>query len=128
MKTIDTVVLIAFLNPGDRLHHRSLERLEELESSKEPYVSTAALIETDIVMKLRRFTIPEREISWLAIGSVIPRERVIPNTATSLRLATALQDSGLDYFDSLIASVALENDASVITTDKEIAKHVETEW
>jgi predicted nucleic acid-binding protein len=42
--------------------------------------------------------------------------------------AVELQKDGMDYFDSLIASLAKETASVVITTDKKIGEVVEIEW
>jgi predicted nucleic acid-binding protein len=40
----------------------------------------------------------------------------------------ALQETGLYYFDSLIASPAIEAGATVVTTDRALSGVVSTDW
>jgi predicted nucleic acid-binding protein len=128
MKLLDTVVLIGFLNPKDRAHQRSVGHLRKVSSEDVVLVPAVTLVEADLVMKLRGYTDSEREISWRALEGEVPSDKVVPNSAASILGAVALQRQGLDYFDSLVASLAREMGAIVITTDRAIGDAVETEW
>ncbi len=59
---------------------------------------------------------------------MVPSGKLIANSASSLRDAINLQENGMDYFDSLITSLARENGSTVVTTDKKIAASVDSEW
>jgi predicted nucleic-acid-binding protein len=128
MKLVDTVAIIGFLNPKDKLHQRSLEHLRRISSDAEVFVPAASLIETDLVLKVRGYSDSERETSWRALESQVPTDKVVPNSASSIQGAVELQKRGMDYFDSLVASLAKETDSAVITTDKRIEDAVEIEW
>ena len=128
MKLVDTVVIIGFLNPKDRLHERSVEHLGRIVTDEELYVPAVSLIETDLVLKVRGYSDSEREASWRTLESQIPADKVVPNSASSIQGAVGLQKLGMDYFDSLVASLAKESHSVVITTDKRIEDAVETEW
>jgi predicted nucleic-acid-binding protein len=128
MKLIDTVPLIGFLNPDEKVHRRASEHLASVSAQKDVLVPASTLLETDLVLKIRGYTEAERRTSWGALDSAIPAEKLISNNASSLRDTVILQKNGMDYFDSLIASVAKENDSTVVTTDKRIAAPVESEW
>lgn len=79
-------------------------------------------------MKGRNFTLNERREAFEWLGLMIPPERVLCNSMPSLRTALNLQKRGLGYFDSLIAAVAIEKDAHVVTTDKAVSRVAKTEW
>jgi predicted nucleic acid-binding protein len=129
VKLIDTVAIIGFLNPKDRLHARSVEHLESVSSEHDGVaVPVSALIETDLLLKISGYDDSEREISWGALGSKIPSDKIVPNSIPSIRRAIDLQRQGLDYFDSLIASLAKTTDSSVITTDRRIGDVVRIDW
>lgn len=128
MKLVDTVVIIGFLNPKDRVHERAVGHLRRVSSEDAVVVPTVSLIETDLVMKLRGYNDSERQASWRALESEIPASKVIPSSASSIYGAVELQKQGMDYFDSLVASLAKETGSAVITTDKMIEGAVETEW
>jgi predicted nucleic acid-binding protein len=128
MKLIDTVALIGYLNPKDKEHKRSVHQLERASSDDKVFVPVTTLLEADLLMKIRQYSDPERETSWAALEGMIPREKVVSNSVSSVRSAEELQKEGMDYFDSLIASLAMESDSSVITRDASIKDVVETEW
>ena len=128
MKLVDTVAIIGFLNPKDKGHSRSVEHLRRISTEGEVFVPAIALVEADLVMKLRGYDGPERQVSWRAIEGEVMANKVVPNSASSIYNAIELQGQGLDYFDSLVVSLALETRSSVITTDRRIAETVETEW
>ena len=129
MKLIDTVVLIGYLNPKDREHKRSNEHVDSVTSEdSDVFVPNTSLIEADLVMKVRGYTYLEREVSWRALESKVPTSRVLQNSVSSVYSALRYQEQGLDYFDSLIASLARETNSTIITTDKMIDTIVDTEW
>jgi predicted nucleic-acid-binding protein len=128
MKLLDTVAVIGFLNPDDKLHKRASEHIRSVTSDSSLFVPAISLVETDLVMKIRGYTDSERETSWSALASVIPAKKLIANSASSINDAIGLQKGGMDYFDSLITSLAKEKDSVVITTDKRIAASVKSEW
>ncbi len=129
MKLIDTVAIIGFLDPRDRLHKRSTEHLDSIAgpSADGTLVPTSSLIETDLLLKIMGYTESEREISWRAIEIKVAN-RIIANSVSSITGAVSLQKNGMDYFDSLITSLARETGSKVITTDKSIARIVQVEW
>ncbi len=128
MKLVDTVAIIGFLNPKDRLHARSIERVQSINEERNTFVPVTSLIEADLLMKISGYSDSERNISWGAMESEIPNAKVLPNSVSSIRRALDLQKIGIDYFDSLIASLANETDSTVITTDKRIGEIVQIEW
>ena len=128
MRLLDTVVLIGALNTGNRHHTESVKHLEELGESSEARVPVTVLLETDLVLKARGYSAEERRLTWRALQGWITSDRVVPNTITSLRDAISLQEKGLDYFDSLIASLAVEAGATVVTTDRAMRDVVGTDW
>lgn len=92
------------------------------------FVPAVVLIETDLVMKVRGYDLAEREVSWRALEDKIPQSKIIVNSISSIFSAMELQRQGMEYFDSLISSLALETDSIVITTDKAIDRIARTEW
>jgi predicted nucleic acid-binding protein len=128
MKLIDTVVIIGFLNKKDRLHMRSFEHLQRISSRDDVFVPVTSLIEADLLMKISGYSDSERHTSWGALESEIPNKKVLPNSTSSIQRALELQKKGIDYFDSLVASLARETGSAVITTDKRIGEIVDVEW
>jgi len=128
MRLIDTVALIGSLNPRDREHAHSLQHIRHVASRDDLYVPMASLIEADLVMKIRGYDHMEREVSWKALEARIPKGKILANPVSTIRLAIELQKEGMDYFDSLITSLAKETNSTVITTDRAIQTVVPTEW
>jgi predicted nucleic acid-binding protein len=92
------------------------------------FVPSAAVIEADLVMKVRGYDYSERDISWRALEERIPKSKITANSVSSIYSALELQRRGMDYFDSLITSLALETNSIVITTDKAIHRFAQSEW
>ncbi len=128
MKIIDTVAIIGYLNPRDKAHRRSLEHINSIASGTNVFVPVATVIEADLVMKIRGYTYSERELSWRALESKIPSSKMLANSISSIYSALSLQQDGMDYFDSLISSLARETHSIVLTKDRSIEGAVEAEW
>jgi len=128
MKLLDTVALIGCLNPKDRTHKRSTEHIAQVVSHNDIFVPMISLVEADLVMKMRGYEDSERELSWRALENRIPRSKIIAHSVSSIYSAVELQRQGMDYFDSLISSIALETSSVVVTTDRAIEAVVQTEW
>ncbi len=128
MRLIDTVAIVGYLNPGDKRHKRSVEHIDRVASDGDVFVPDTSLIEADLVMKIKGYTYPDREISWRALESKIQSSKIVANTVLSIHSALRLQEDGMDYFDSLISSLARETNSVVITTDRAIKAVVKTEW
>jgi predicted nucleic-acid-binding protein len=128
LKLVDTVVVVGCFNPKDRLQPRCVQQLRRIVQEGDVFVPAVVLIETDLVMKVRGYDLAEREVSWRALEDKIPQSKIIVNSISSIFSAMELQRQGMEYFDSLISSLALETDSIVITTDKAIDRIARTEW
>ena len=124
MELVDTVYLVAFLNPDDPRHEEAVELLSGLGAGRR--ISQAALIELDLLMKSRGFSPEERESAWLVLTRVIPEDAVEPLTPQDFAAAVELHESkGLDYFDALVAAQCAVRGARPLTTDAAILKALE---
>jgi len=128
MKLLDTIVIIGSLNPVDRFHSDCITHLKSIRSKNDVFVPFVTVLEADLVMKTRGYSYEERRISWRALEHEIPASKLLSNSVSSVLESLSLQESGMDYFDSLVASLALEKKAVVVTNDRQIAKVVKTEW
>ena len=129
MKLLDTVAVVGYLNPKDKEHKRSRQYMSMASlGDNDIFVPNTSLLEADLLMKIRGYTNSEREISWRSLESKVPTSQILPNSISSIYSALEFQEKGLDYFDSLITSLALESKSNVITTDDAIGKFVDTEW
>ena len=128
MRLVDTVVIIGAINEADKLHKKSLAHLAGLESAADIFVPSPMLIEVMLELKSRRFNNQELTTVFEDLAAVIPKNKIIPQSITSMAMAIGYYDKGLSFFDSLICAMAKELEATVITTDKEIASHVNVTW
>jgi predicted nucleic acid-binding protein len=127
VKLLDTMVLVSAMNRANKYHNTGMSYLATLQSTENTYVPTSTLTEFDLVMRNREYTESEIAETWAALTPFLG-EKVAPITPSAHLAATDLRVKGLTYFDSLIAALAKETKAVVITKDAEIAKHAETEW
>ena len=124
MEIVDTVYLIAYLNPENPLHKNALKVVEGLGDKRR--VSQAALIELDLIMKSRGFSLEERRDTWILLSAVI-NGHVEPLLPSDFALAARLSEAhGLDYFDSLVSAQCINRLAKPLTTDSTIIKIVES--
>lgn len=126
MRLLDTVVLIGAIRKEDQYHEKGKKHLNSL-STNDVFIPSSTIIEFDLELKAHGYTPEERESTLEELAVKIPSDKILPTTATSLIAVTRLE-SKLSYFDAMIAAAALELGAEVVTTDKEIKKHVTTVW
>lgn len=127
MKLLDTIILVSAMNPANRYHRTGMSYLRMLQSTEETYVPTSTLTEFDLVMRNSEYTESEIAETWTALAPFLGH-KVAPATPSAHLIAAEMRIKGLTYFDSLIVALAKETEAVVITTDAQIARHVETEW
>jgi len=128
MRLLDTIVIVGALNVRDIHHRKASKYLDMLAMDNELFMPLSTLIEFDLLMKARDYTEDERRSSWIELAPKISPQKIIGQTASTFVRASELQNEGMGYFDSLITALAQVLNSSVITDDKDIAKHVETEW
>ena len=116
MKIIDTVVLVSSNDPTHRLHNRANHHLLSLSHLNDVFLPTVVLMEYAAELKTHGFSPTDRENIFRALGLIIPDHKLLP--VTPAIHANAIQYERLGgWFDSLIASTALEHNAIVISTD-----------
>ncbi len=132
MKVFDTVVLVSYTDKSNTLHARAEAHVTSLTSRSDGFVPSVVLHEYDTVLKNRSVSFEDREKLFDLLSSVIPRRKILRSTTTQLKRAAGLDKTASwqsHYFDVMIASCALENSATLITTDTEIPKlGVKVEW
>jgi predicted nucleic-acid-binding protein len=117
LKLVDTVYLVAYINPQDKLYSKAREIFENMGSHT--FISSYALLELDLIMKSRGFTVEERIDAWTILESKIAENVAHPHPQDH-RLATELQGLDYDYFDSLIAAQAARLQAKPLTKDAKL--------
>lgn len=128
MRLIDTVVLVACINPNDKLHLQARNYLHAVASDKQTLVPAPALIEFELELKSHGFKEDEIITVLEDLTLLVPKNKIVAQSIPSMARALTLYLSGMSYFDSLITSMAEESGATVVTTDKAIAKVVKTVW
>lgn len=116
------------INPGNSNHDLSFRYLGLVGEDEETFVPLTSVIEFDLVMKGRKYTSSQRKDAFGWLAHMVPSVKIAFNSVVYMREAIKLQESGMGYFDSLIAGLAIERNAAVLTTDKEISKITRTKW
>ncbi|MGQ9723218.1 MAG: type II toxin-antitoxin system VapC family toxin [Candidatus Jordarchaeum sp.] len=128
MKIIDTMVIIPSLDQNHPLHRDALKHLTAVSYSKDIYIPSAVLLESDLVMKNNRIPKKDRAELFEKLSLIIPKNKVLPITATILRKTVELEENK-NYFDALIASTALEYNSEIISKDPFFSKQgIKTTW
>ncbi len=127
MRLLDTIVLVGAMNPDDKYHKTAVRHLRAVQPAGKVHVPTSSLTEFDLVMRSRDYTETEIRETWTALAPLIDR-KVVSTSLSAHLVAAEMRSQGLTYFDSLIAALAKEMEAVVVTRDPEISRHVGTEW
>jgi len=126
MKIIDTMVLIAYINPLDARREKAAKHIINLSKGLGIFVPSASLIELDLELKAHNVSDEAREAIYFRLIRLIPAESIFPITPTILRHASELAPKAKwrgAYFDTLIVATGLEYGAeSAITTDRKFLK------
>jgi len=103
MHLLDTMVLIASLDPEHPLHRKPLHHLGRV-SEHEVYVPSPAVLEMDLELKTHGFNKDERREACTSSLGYVGGEKVLPLTFETVAEAMELEEvSG--YFDALIGSM-----------------------
>lgn len=127
MKLLDTMVFVSAVNPDDKHHKVGMTHLNSVRSQEKVYVPTSTLTEFDLVLRNRGYDEAEVGETWTALAPLIG-DKIAALTPSAHLGAAEMRSRGLSYFDSLIAALAKEIRAIVVTRDSEIARHVSIEW
>jgi len=129
MNLLDTVALVAAMNPENEAHNRAVEYLNLLgNKTEDTFLPVMTLIEFDLVMKGRKYTPNQRRAAFSWLSYFVSEDKIISNSSSSVVLAIELQERGLNYFDSMISALAIEKNATVLTSDKMISQVADTKW
>ena len=127
MHLLDTMVLIASLDPKHPLHRRALHHLTRV-SSEEAYVPSPAILEMDLELKSHGFSKDERREASTSLLGYVGQEKILPLTFEAVGQAVDLEEvSG--YFDALIGSMAKLRGAIILSKDRAfLDMGVKIEW
>ena len=119
MKLLDTMTLIASLDPKHKLYRKAVIYLQRLRSHDDVFVPCVVIHECELVLK-KNFSLTEVERLLRSLDLIIPKNKIVPVDAGTHAIAaqwTLLGQSYGGYTDTLIASLAFQNRANVISCD-----------
>ncbi len=121
MPVIELDMLIAFVNPLDRLHSLADELFKRVSSGKvKVAVATSALLEYELLLRSRSYSQEDIRADIEAFRNLLVE---VPLDAGIIIRASELRDEyGLTYFDSLHAASAIAKDGVIISSDRAYEK------
>jgi predicted nucleic acid-binding protein len=120
LPVLDTVVIFGAADSNDKHHERSKWHLQRI-TKPEVYLGTFALLEFDIVMKSRGFSVEERMEKHALLLRDYPDlgGKMAGVSPATLYLASKLEgEAELEYFDAGVAAEALQLDGTIVSTDR----------
>ena len=119
MKLLDTLTLIASLDPSHRQHRKAVDYLQRLRTHSDVFIPCVAIHECELVLS-KKFSLTQRERILRNLDLIIPKMKIVPVDAGTHAIATQWkllgQNSG-GTTDTLIASLAYQNKADVVSWD-----------
>jgi len=120
MRLLDTIVLIASLDPKHPLYGRAIKHLQSVRSP-DVFVPCVVMHECELVLR-KKLRIREIDIERIFqnLTLMIPNAKVVAADAETHRIATTMSIAGQDrggYTDTMIASMAKQHQAEVVSTD-----------
>ncbi|MEM3696420.1 MAG: PIN domain-containing protein [Candidatus Bathyarchaeia archaeon] len=125
MKILDTVVLIASLDPMHPLFNKAVQHLYSVRTANDIFVLCLTLHECNLVLRKRKFPPSQRERIFRNIALIIPKQKLIPTEASIIAEAEHMAANRRAHgglFDVLIAAAAKMYNADVISTDSAFDK------
>ena len=121
MPLIETDLLKAYLDPEDRLHDAGVKAFELLTGRREFVLSSASLLELDLILKSRGFPEGDREMVFHTLAMRLLKATIVSLNPEALRNAIILQGKyrlPRFYFDSLHLGLAMCQDAKIVSSDE----------
>ncbi len=132
-RILDTVALVAFVDPKHPLHQRGKKHVESLGAETGGvFVPSTSIVELDLVFKGAEFRSEQRSEIFGLLRRVIPDQKILPLTLAIMEKAIELDSRAKwtsHYFDVILAAYAISYSAKIVTTDKMIPTlGVRVEW
>jgi len=131
-RILDTVVLVAFVDPKHPLHEAGRKHVESLAKEPGVFLPSTSIIELDLVFKGAEFKPSQRKEIFVLLRQVIPDQKILPLTLSVMEKAIEMESKAKwtsHYFDVIIAAYAMNYSAKILTTDKMIPTlGVQVEW
>lgn len=123
---------MAYIDDTHILHSKAQDHVRDVTASSDVYVPSPALLELDLVLKSNQYTFEERKATFRLLESPIPPDKVLKVTPEIMKRVTEFDRLATwtsHYFDSMVAAVAENCGAEVVTTDAKIPLlGVKTSW
>ena len=119
MKLLDTMTLIASLDPKHKHYRKAVNYLQRLRTHEDVFVPCVVIHECELVLR-KNFSLTELERLLRSLDLIIPKNKIVPVDAETHAIATQWKLIGQSfggYTDTLIASFAFQNRANVISCD-----------
>ncbi len=121
MPLVETDLLKAYLDPEDDLHEASVKALELLRGRGDYALSSASLVELDLLLKSRGFLKEERKDVFQTLSMRLLKADIIAVRPEVLVNSIVLQGKYRQphfFFDSLHLGLAMSHDARIVSSDK----------
>ncbi len=120
MPVADTELLF-LLNPNDPRYKYAIKIIEEYRGNI--YVPDVALFEFEIVLRSRGVSVEDIKTAFKALRKIFStfniKELKCIDTALIINHLDLMNEYGLSFFDSLIASAALSFDGIIVSDDSD---------
>lgn len=119
---IDTTVILRYLlNDVPEQSKASSKLMEKLVSEEEAYLHDVVIAE--LVWTLEKFyKVPKAKIRKVISELLLIKGLLVSNRNILLKALELFDEKNIDFADALIASMAMESEAEVITFDKDFRK------
>ena len=119
---IDTNVILRYLlNDVPEQSEASNKLMDKLMSEEEAYLHDVVIAE--LVWTLEKFyKVPRPKIREVISELLLIKGLLVSNKNILLKALEIFAEKNIDFADALIASMAMENEAEVITFDKDFSK------
>jgi len=118
---IETDLLKAYLDPRDDLHEASVTAFELLKGPGDYALSSASLLELDLLLKSSGFSGEEREQVFKTLKMRLLKARLVAMGPETMGNAIILQEKYKQshfYFDSLDLGLAMSHDGGIVSSDE----------
>jgi hypothetical protein len=120
MPVVEADFLKGLIDPTDRLHASAVKTFGSVRSEGWK-LSSAALVELDLLLKTHGTSISDRQIIFETLKSEIPSSAILPLTpevmAAALKLQTKYSNLNNFYFDSIHLATAFAFDRKIVSSD-----------
>jgi predicted nucleic acid-binding protein len=119
MKLLDTINVIASLDPKNPHYRKAVVYFQRIRTHSDVFIPCVVIHECELVLK-KMFPLAQEEQILRNLNLIIPKNKILPVDAETHAIAVQWTQIGQNYGgynDTLIASLAYQNHADVISND-----------